>query len=243
MNHLTLQKLFVTLLLFHHLHIYAIILKSSSHIRYNNNKIHYCPATSLIDFNIDGFFNYPIDIFYPKYFLSLKQSLNTSITSKNYNIYNDNINYNDNEIMKNFYKFTLHNDDNDNFKENLIYNCSKPNFDENLKNLNYPYHICSISKESECPLIIDNIIDATSYMNNNKNYKNIDNIINSTSKHHHHPLHVSCIFYFDFSCITLSIVYKEDSIVQYNIHQYIVMLVVMIVIDDDNDDYYYDGSE
>jgi hypothetical protein len=61
-----------------------------------------------------------------------------------------------------------------------VYNCSKPNFDEDLKF--YPYHLCLINSNHrllDCPLIIDNIIDATSFINNNDNYHHNRSIYDS----------------------------------------------------------------
>jgi hypothetical protein len=130
----------------------------------NNNNNNNCPASSLIKFHVDGYFNYPIDLFYPKYFSYLKQLLNNTTVS--INNYNNSNNYDD------LYKLTttIITHDNDNI---VVYNCSKPNFDEDLKF--YPYHLCLINSNHRllyCPLIIDNIIDATSFINNND--------------HHHH---------------------------------------------------------
>ena len=198
MYHIDILQWLIILL---HLHLLSFLVPSSSSTvrkhydnfkhndNNNNDNNNYCPASSLIKFHVDGYFNYPIDLFYPKYFSYLKQLLNTTTTS--INNYDNSNNYDDNDIMKNLYKLTLKKSiithDNDNI---VVYNCSKPNFDEDLKF--YPYHLCLINSNHrllDCPLTIDNIIDATLFINNIDNYHhntsgydNYDNEININNR-------------------------------------------------------------
>jgi len=46
------------------------------HHRHHHFEHLLCPSSSVIDFNIDGYFTYPIDLFYPKYFDSLLSDIN-----------------------------------------------------------------------------------------------------------------------------------------------------------------------
>ena len=125
--------------------IHTIYTKRHHYINYDK---HLCPSTSLFDFQVDGYFKYPIDLFYPTYLSYLLH--NNSSSSSKYEL-----------------TATTNNNNGNTDDEYDIYNCSKPNFDETLLSPNsYPYHLCSVHKDLKCPITIDNIIDATRYLFN-----------------------------------------------------------------------------
>ena len=62
---------------YHHNHYHDNNNKNNHHHHRHHHFVQLlCPSSSIINFNIDGYFTYPIDLFYPKYFDSLLNDIN-----------------------------------------------------------------------------------------------------------------------------------------------------------------------